>query len=891
MFAAAVAMKMGQLLVEAPLGRDDLHYSPEPAKGAGARPEGGRVFCLTATFPFLYHDRSNSSRLPMLPIPKRHLVFLCMAVLVTAATARSQSPRAENASPAASVAAVLAPSPAVPPAPSAAASPKPSAAVSPTASVAASPKLSAAASPSVTPSPKPALKSLVTLVGANENNDAVSIPVPLGAPLSLILVIKEPPAGHPRGELRILPFATQGEQPPTIATARIRTGESNGVTAADAGDSAPVTLDKPGQFAFSLNFDRLRPGKTYKGQLFLTSSDLLHHWDVSLTTGGRGVIAVDPVGTLKFVRSPCSDPHSFSFTLYDKSEGGPYHHVRARFEPSASANSKGLTSNFLLSTLSFWDNDNNRIDLERQKINDAENNAADVILTEARTFTAQVGSLSPGEYSGALHFAADEASDDAAEAKLPLTIQVRDHWVFPVLVIVIGSIFGWFTSKYVVGTRRARDLSRQIKELRDRAESLGRPIIRTGWTFPSEDGSLGFARLGVSLNRLARLTASTMEVIFHGDEIEQLRQRAELRLSGLESLRKTRLLVQPAADERPAAQLTIGRLLRSAVDLLDRPTFTEVEQAELRKLLDAAEAWANPATSVGAYQQALLARRRSRECPSPGKVSGLKSQVVREQLVKLLALLPDEKAISAQTTLHELKESDEAIARIALLWRESTEGWADDVAGEYAAGNALDYLFRAVDKKFWDAALKPAADAGQIVPKMNEVGSEKLQTFKVVEMDLVSESNVGVARMRRHPLRIAWRITPPGGDARKTQTDGLTLVQYFPEAGSVKVEAALHWLGERIELKPPLSFTVAQNPEYGRWRFTKGWIEYAAIAIATLFAIVTAMGAQYDSTFGTLAQYFTMFIWAAGAGTGGNLFSQLGATSAPGGAASTIKVP
>jgi len=69
--------------------------------------------------------------------------------------------------------------------------------------------------------------------------------------------------------------------------------------------------------------------------------------------------------------------------------------------------------------------------------------------------------------------------------------------------------------------------------------------------------------------------------------------------------------------------------------------------------------------------------------------------------------------------------------------------------------------------------------------------------------------------------------------------------------------------------------------------FITEWTEYAAIALAALFAIITAMGAQYDSTFGSFTQYVTMFIWAAGAGTGGNLFSQLGTTSAPGGAASS----
>jgi len=395
--------------------------------------------------------------------------------------------------------------------------------------------------------PKPVLKQSGTLVGANDSNDALSMAVPLGTPLSLVLIIREPPAGHKSGELRVLPFSSQGEQPPAIASARLRTGQSS-----TAGESANVALDKPGQVPFSLESDRLRPGKTYKGQLFLTSGDLLHHWDVTLTTGGRGIVAVEPVGTLKFVTfppftsyGPFSRTGSFSFTLFDKSEGGPYSHVRVRFEPSTSANSKALTSNFRLDTLSFWDN-NNSVDLEQREAGGHGAKGEDVTLTGSRTFTTRIASLSPGEYSGALRFAADQAADDAADAKLPLTIQVRHHWLLPLLVIVFVSGVGWFTSKYVVGARK-RDLSRQVKELRARADFLARPSApRTGWEFSSEAGSLGFARVGVALNRLAKLTASTMEVLIHGDEIEQLPQRAELRLSALESLRVVRLRVQPA---------------------------------------------------------------------------------------------------------------------------------------------------------------------------------------------------------------------------------------------------------------------------------------------------------------------------------------------------------
>jgi hypothetical protein len=793
----------------------------------------------------------------MSPNPKRHLAVVCLAVLAMANLASSQTPTPDNA-----------PAPTATPTPSATSTPTPSATASPT--------------PKATP-PKQDLAS-ITLLGANDNNDALSTSALLGAPLPLILLVKEvPPAGHDRGELRVSLFASQGEQPPGVAAAKIRTGESDAKTSTAASETATVPLDKKGEIAFSLEFDRLRPGKTYKGQLFLTSDGLHHHWDLTFTTGGRGTIAVEPVGTLKFVRLPLigdSDTGSFSFTLRDKSESGPYHHLGIRFEPSAAANTKALSSNFTLDALSFWDNDNKRVDLERRDPGTA------VTLDKARTFTARIEPLTPGEYSGALRFTADEASDDAAEAKLPLLIQVRHHWILPALLILIGSAFGWFTSKYVVGARRARELSRQIAELRVRADFLARQSApRAGWEFPSEGGSLGFARLGVALNRLAKLAGSTMVVIVDEKQIEEQRQRAELRLAALESLQAVRLRVQPFADARPTAQLALGRILRRATDLLERPTFDELEKASLAKLLEEAEAWANASTISDAYQKALLDRRVSSECPDKPDIDALPAGTLQTQMNALFAALPAEDKIKEQTALADLRTSDEAIARIVLLWRERGRPWAEKLADAYASGKtALQDLFYEVDQLVWNFLKEEATDKLEL----KSTSQENPQTYQVVEIDLDS-GELESERLRYHPLRIGWRVQPKGGEVRTPETDGLTLVQYFPSEGPVEVKASLRWKGDEISIKNPVRLDVVPNPEYRkRGMFSAEWTEYAAIALAAVFAMITAMGAQYDSTFGSFTQYVTMFIWAAGAGTGGNLFSQLGANSAPGGAAASI---
>ncbi len=52
-----------------------------------------------------------------------------------------------------------------------------------------------------------------------------------------------------------------------------------------------------------------------------------------------------------------------------------------------------------------------------------------------------------------------------------------------------------------------------------------------------------------------------------------------------------------------------------------------------------------------------------------------------------------------------------------------------------------------------------------------------------------------------------------------------------------------------------------------------GFAEWAVIGITAGFAVATAMIALYDATFGSFSHYLALFLWAAGAGIGGNIFN------------------
>jgi hypothetical protein len=184
--------------------------------------------------------------------------------------------------------------------------------------------------------------------------------------------------------------------------------------------------------------------------------------------------------------------------------------------------------------------------------------------------------------------------------------------------------------------------------------------------------------------------------------------------------------------------------------------------------------------------------------------------------------------------------------------------------------------------------VKRDASEGDAVPANAAAAAPSAADLEQHARDEATMERVTIDRIRRHPLRVEWRIKPPNTDARTTDTHELTLVQYCPGTGQAEITAVLLWAGQRTKLQKSLEFKVIDNPEYQKHGFFKTeWTEALAIAGAMLFAIVTAMGTLYDSTFGSLSQYLTLFLWAAGAGTGGNVFSQLGATNAPGGRTDT----
>jgi hypothetical protein len=721
----------------------------------------------------------------------------------------------------------------------------------------------------------PTLKASVTLLNALANNETAAVVAPPG-PLQRGLTLQvNGPLKNVAARLTVTDVESTSAPGDVVSTTL-----SDGTNKAASSTPLAVALNQGSLVPITLTGGPLRPSSTYKGWLVIAAGTDQHRWEITITSGGLGTLVADPIGPIQFVTSPFKKwVGEFSFTLRDKSGLGPYHGVRVYADPFTPPSTRDVKSNVTLDNFAFDPSgDANFVEQPAFKTD-----RSTATLTKQLNVKARIRALAPGEYTGGVRFTAANAAEDAADAKLPLTLRIRHHWFFPVLWIVLGSAVGWYSAKYVVAARKARELARKVRELRARADFLARrDAPRRGWSFASESTSYALAKVRVLLSQLTQ-RASAIAMMVDESEITEQQRDAEARMARLEMLREKRLRVEPEADGRPGAQLALRRLLQRALNLLAQPTFSEPQQAEFTTLLQTADGWLAGDTRRDQYRLALLRRRQSQEIPDAAMIGGLPAADVKAELERLLNACPNDVAITGAKDVPALQVLDRQLATLALVWRERDYPWAADLAQQSAPGADVDQLFELVDRKFWEH-LQSIKDQLTIVRDTTSMA--KVETLDVVELFLEPGDGELKSRILFHPLRVVWTITPPDGNVRTGETDGMTLVQYFATEGKVLVSAVLRWRKEEIPIPGERELTVVAGREYGRDKLvlSGGALEGSVLLLAILFAVVTAMSTQYDSTFGSFDQYLALFVWAAGAGSGGNLFKQLGADNVVGGA-------
>jgi hypothetical protein len=692
-------------------------------------------------------------------------------------------------------------------------------------------------------------------------------------------------------------------------------------------DASPlaVTLTPGGSVGLRLTGEGLRPSTTYTGRIVLNALNESKQWTLTVTTIPRAALVAEDVGALQFVRplwcGKGCELGTFRIRLTANAPTRQVLNLGVRLPATRTTPSEANVSNFTIDNFTFLPGtapldgssrppagggqaaaaatktvapestkkvDPSGPDQKGQVAGGAGTGALSPTRTPEASagesgriplpptslegpvwYTATLRDLGAGAYTGKLVFDAAGALDESTTGST-MALNVRDHWLYPVALLILGSLLGWFSTKYLVAARKARTLAREVSLLRARANGLTRgDSTRKGWEFSKEATSYALLKARTLLDRLAALTASGLPMLVEEAELTRLKTETEARVGKLEDLRNTRMRVQPQADRRPSAQLAIGRLLRRATTLLEQPQFTAAQQTTFNELTQEILAWIDPQTQASKYADAILARLNEKTAVVVTSVAA----PLQQHLTNLLNAWPNPGDVTGKP-MPDLEVKDQIIGTVALLARDGTEPWAPALADGVAKGATLEQLFEIADEGFWQQldSARPVIDGG---------GPLAVAPGEPVEIRLHVQDE---QRFLKHPLQVIWTVTQ-NGRSTDIPTENLKLAHYFPSSGTAQVSAALTWRDRRIDVKNPKTITVQRDPAFdGRHLITQGGgIEFVAIAIAILFAVATAMQTQYDSTFGTASDYLALFLWAAGAAAGGNVLKQLGSDSTPGG--------
>jgi hypothetical protein len=725
------------------------------------------------------------------------------------------------------------------------------------------------------------LETNVRLLGSSRNNTRYLVTISPGpdpvVPLAFRIDMGPEDAG--KAELQLTPFDSE-TAPPVTFTLMEPTADNA------APDGRPIDVQlQPGTLYVDVRLRNVRPRTTYASTLTLVFRGKKHEWDMALKVADLGALHVDRLPPLQLVTlAPLTrdTARQFPITLRDPSGRGPFTRVRARVEEPNQVKTTAVASNFLLDALSFWrDCQSPGGCVAVQNLDAPASPGLNVPRAGDLKLWARVEWLSPGEYNPVLRFTADEASERADESKLALNLQVRHHWWLAVVVILLGSAAGLFGNKYVAGFWTARALRRETAAAEQAAAELARPDPRgSPWWLRAGTHSYGLTRARLVLRQAEFLSQSVFRVLAVETEIRERVVDARRRLDALEALEATRLRLQLASIDRAVIQQRIGASIRRALAIVDGARLEATQRAAFDALLADAEAWLVPDKQDALYRDAVLTRiRELLVTVTPSDVPGEK---VRARVAELLAEL-EETLKLADAPVPRLVPYDHAAARLALLWRERLKRYAEDLARREAGGDALEELHRMANRELW-GRLQAAADDGRVQVR---VPDDDVRTYDLVEARLAFNASIQEVEVVNHPCIVRWRVRQADGVETEVLSYGLSLVHYFPVAGAMTFAATLEWDEDRIEVPAPATVNVATNADYRPWASVQS-VELAVTALAALFAIATGLGYGYNATFGTSTQYIGLFLWAAGASAGGNLFRQRGDGRTVGGLAAQL---
>jgi hypothetical protein len=484
-------------------------------------------------------------------------------------------------------------------------------------------------------------------------------------------------------------------------------------------------------------------------------------------------------------------------------------------------------------------------------------------------------SLQPGEYIIPLRFMAPGATAD--NAKLSLTVHVRDSVWLAVAVLLAALVVSFVITKMLTGKRRRIALLREINDLR----------LSRGTTLPNLPPVVWVDAVLHLADRL-----SSRFWLTGADVID----------SHVNSVRSTVAILKQARELRASLQQHLHKLIfdRSA-DSIDRVVAElgseppdDAMAARIATELAGFNNWLQGATFPAAVWTTIQAalQKLQRDIGSSAVPENVKDviQPLKTALDAALATPPQ--------TADTVEAAYRNYARLRILWdcREEVDVLAKLTASPEPG---LEECFRLNDDLAWERLKAGSASLKIQIPSTSD--PEGLEAFVPLAFSVTSDDpGISGSYMFHRKVQYAWKFTlDPAVKLRDRlrgkkltnvtlapATLGPSVAQYFPGPGKVKVSVALSYNGDTIPVGETPGPDIHDSSEFGLLQAFEG-VEYVSWAVAAAVALATGLSTYYfkTPTFGAYQDYVTLALWGVGMDQGKNFLQALQSVSSqPGGA-------
>ncbi|MEE8079067.1 MAG: hypothetical protein V3T18_08730 [Pseudomonadales bacterium] len=516
--------------------------------------------------------------------------------------------------------------------------------------------------------------------------------------------------------------------------------------------------------------------------------------------------------------------------------------------------------------------------------------AVRVAPRERKQLVFQLSDLLPGSYTTNVLFSARNSEVDSAAQTLALTVNAKDGWTRPILVLVAAILVSWFATKYLTMRRDRSEIRRLVTEL------------KPAWLKSEPDSVLLISYVA----DLRRIQDRTKRRFITGiDRIKAELKLLECVLPILDRMRMVRQKIDQTRMPLPAKRQFHSELNQLVRRLGQTGTDAKNLESALSELLQLSESLEGDAAEVfyevrvsasideflATYQHHALEQAIGAADPAsvPGNnqfVSNLHDAV---------------KDASAKQKFPAIVEWERHYVWLKLLWQRRKREEFVALLGMRPDVEGFDAFCEAADA----AAIKSLKVMKLVLtsPDLNPASAPEAYD-NVVFCTATTEEKTATTYFFKHELRFHWMIClesrkesrwrkvlgrPTNFDRTlEPTTEEPRVVQFLPLPGSVTVRAKVTstdgeeiWAADaRLEdQRPRDTLTIRKSTVFETWRSLR-WTEFWATITAAVIALVSGLSSFYvgNDSFGSTQDYVSLFIWGAAIDQSKNFLQQLQAT-------------